>query len=83
MRARRRCDAYYVIASAALTHVHQSKGSPWVTQIKEYRVKIEKELADICEDILAVLDQHLIKSAESGESKVFYHKMCATCPSLR
>jgi len=43
--------------------------------IKSYREKIEKELAGICQDILAVLDNHLIKSAESGESKVFYHKM--------
>ncbi|GAA5879257.1 hypothetical protein JCM16303_003140 [Sporobolomyces ruberrimus] len=46
-----------------------------VTAIKAYREKIEKELANICEDILKVLDDHLIKSAESGESKVFYHKM--------
>lgn len=44
-------------------------------QIKSYREKIEAELAGICEDILAVLDNHLIKSAESSESKVFYHKM--------
>merc|ERR1712070_1043886 len=42
---------------------------------KEYRQKIEAELAKICNDILQVLDDHLIKSAESGESKVFYHKM--------
>ncbi|KAK4049772.1 hypothetical protein OIO90_005353 [Microbotryomycetes sp. JL221] len=52
-----------------------------VTAIKAYREKIEAELASICEDILKVLDDHLIKSAESGESKaslirlVFYHKM--------
>ncbi|POY70821.1 hypothetical protein BMF94_6234 [Rhodotorula taiwanensis] len=45
------------------------------TAIKAYREKIEKELAGICEDILSVLEQHLIPSAESGESKVFYHKM--------
>jgi 14-3-3 protein epsilon len=29
----------------------------------------------MCEDILDVLDKHLIPSAASGESKVFYHKM--------
>ena len=46
-----------------------------VTLIKEYRQKIEAELAGICEDILAVLDKHLIPSAKNGESKVFYHKM--------
>jgi 14-3-3 protein epsilon len=54
----------------------ESKGnSSQVGLIKEYRTKIEKELADICKDILNVLDQHLIVSAKTGESKVFYHKM--------
>ncbi|RCI15140.1 hypothetical protein L249_6967 [Ophiocordyceps polyrhachis-furcata BCC 54312] len=54
----------------------ESKGnSSQVTLIKEYRQKIEAELAKICDDILDVLDQHLIPSASTGESKVFYHKM--------
>jgi 14-3-3 protein epsilon len=54
----------------------ESKGNePQVALIKEYRQKIEKELAGICEDILDTLDKNLIPSAESGESKVFYHKM--------
>ena len=54
----------------------ESKGSEQhVSLIKEYRQKIEAELAKICEDILEVLDKHLIPSAQSGESKVFYHKM--------
>ena len=43
--------------------------------IKQYRVQIEKELRDICHDILDVLDKHLINAASSGESKVFYYKM--------
>ncbi|OIW34955.1 TH14-3-3 protein [Coniochaeta ligniaria NRRL 30616] len=54
----------------------ESKGnSTQVGLIKEYRQKIEGELAKICEDILSVLDAHLIPSAKTGESKVFYHKM--------
>lgn len=54
----------------------ESKGnSTQVGLIKEYRQKIEGELAKICEDILSVLDKHLIPSAKTGESKVFYHKM--------
>ncbi|KAL8797015.1 MAG: hypothetical protein Q9195_000786 [Heterodermia aff. obscurata] len=54
----------------------ESKGNEsQVGLIKEYRQKIEAELAKICEDILEVLDNHLIQSAQSGESKVFYHKM--------
>jgi len=54
----------------------ESKGNETqVTLIKEYRQKIEQELAKICEDILEVLEKHLIPCAQSGESKVFYHKM--------
>jgi 14-3-3 protein epsilon len=54
----------------------ESKGNEaQVALIKEYRQKIEAELAKICEDILEVLDKHLIPSAQTGESKVFYHKM--------
>ncbi|KAL8624708.1 hypothetical protein ACOMHN_038254 [Nucella lapillus] len=42
---------------------------------KNYREKIEKELKGICNDILDILDKHLIVSATVGESKVFYYKM--------
>ena len=60
----------------------ESKGNEsQVGLIKEYRQKIEAELAKICEDILEVLDKHLIPSAQSGESKVFYHKMYVTTNS--
>jgi len=37
--------------------------------------QVEKELKDICSDILSVLEKHLIPSATTGESKVFYYKM--------
>jgi 14-3-3 protein epsilon len=43
--------------------------------IRSYCQKVEKELAAICNDVLRVLNDHLIKSAESNESKVFYNKM--------
>jgi len=46
-----------------------------VEKIRAYRANIEKELQTICQDILKVLDDHLIPHAESGESKVFYYKM--------
>ena len=41
----------------------------------KYREKIEKEIHEISAGILELLDQHLIPSAESDESKVFFHKM--------
>jgi len=46
-----------------------------VAIIRGYCAKVEKELGDICNDVLRVLNNHLIKSAESNESKVFYNKM--------
>ena len=42
---------------------------------KEYRERIEKELNDICQDVLGLLDKHLIAKASNAESKVFYLKM--------
>jgi len=43
--------------------------------IRTYRDQVEKELREICQDILNVLDKHLIPSSTTGESKVFYYKM--------
>lgn len=42
---------------------------------KEYRQKVEKELTEICNDVLDLLDKHLIDKAGNTESKVFYLKM--------
>jgi 14-3-3 protein beta/theta/zeta len=42
---------------------------------REYREKIEKELRDICQDVLQLLDKFLIPKASNPESKVFYLKM--------
>lgn len=42
---------------------------------KEYREKVEKELRDICYDVLGLLDKYLIPKASNPESKVFYLKM--------
>ncbi|KAI8603259.1 14-3-3 1 protein [Dissophora ornata] len=61
---------------SSIEQKEESKGSEaHVSMIKTYRTKIEDELAEICQDILKVLEEHLIPNAELGESKVFYHKM--------
>ncbi|XP_047950170.1 14-3-3 protein 9 [Salvia hispanica] len=44
-------------------------------RIKEYRQKVESELTNICNDIMIVIDEHLIPSCIAGESTVFYYKM--------
>eukprot|EP00955_Chlamydomonas_euryale_P048241 353919-Chlamydomonas_euryale.AAC.5 len=38
-------------------------------------VQVENELSDICASILSLLDEHLVPTASTGESKVFYLKM--------
>ncbi|KAG0235255.1 14-3-3 protein [Actinomortierella wolfii] len=61
---------------SSIEQKEESKGSQsHVEMIKSYRDKIETELTKICEDILEVLEKHLIPKASVGESKVFYHKM--------
>jgi 14-3-3 protein epsilon len=64
---------------SSIEQKEESKGSDkHVGTIRDYRQKIETELEKVCQDVLDVLDQSLIPKAESGESKVFYHKMYVT-----
>jgi len=61
---------------SSIEQKEESKGnSQHVVRIQDHRQKVEKELKDICDDILNILDRHLILHATSGESKVFYYKM--------
>jgi len=54
----------------------KTEGSEKKQQLaKEYREKVEKELRDICNDVLSLLDKFLIAKASNAESKVFYLKM--------
>jgi 14-3-3 protein epsilon len=63
---------------SSIEQKEESKGSEkHVGTIRDYRQKIETELEKVCQDVLNVLDESLIPKAESGESKVFYHKMYA------
>eukprot|EP00871_Galdieria_phlegrea_P002641 jgi/Galph1/3378/GphlegSOOS_G2038.1 len=61
---------------SSIEQKEESKGNQTHVLInKEYRKKIEDELSSICRDILSLLENNLIPSAKSGESKVFYYKM--------
>ncbi|XP_021763533.1 14-3-3-like protein [Chenopodium quinoa] len=61
---------------SSIEQKEESRGNEdHVTNIKEYRGKIETELSKICDGILNLLESHLIPSASSAESKVFYQKM--------
>ncbi|GJD07131.1 14-3-3-like protein GF14 psi [Galdieria sulphuraria] len=61
---------------SSIEQKEESKGNQTHVLInREYRKKIENELSSICRDILSILENNLIPSAKSGESKVFYFKM--------
>ena len=42
---------------------------------KKCKVQIEKELNEVCEQIISLLKDTLIPNADGSESKVFFHKM--------
>ena len=42
-----------------------------------YKQQIEKELTEICEDLLALIKNHLIANSTSDEARVFFLKMKA------
>uniref|UniRef100_A0ABK0LC10 Tyrosine 3-monooxygenase/tryptophan 5-monooxygenase activation protein, gamma n=1 Tax=Rattus norvegicus TaxID=10116 RepID=A0ABK0LC10_RAT len=48
-----------------------------IEMVRAYREKIEKELEAVCQDVLSLLDNYLIKNCSETqyESKVFYLKM--------
>ncbi|NP_001275262.1 14-3-3-like protein [Solanum tuberosum] len=61
---------------SSIEQKEESRGNEdHVSSIKEYRVKIEAELSKICDGILSLLESHLVPSASTAESKVFYLKM--------
>jgi len=67
--------AWRIISSIEEKEVERNENENKVSKVKDYREKIEGELTEICNDILGVLDEHLVPSATSSESKVFYLKM--------
>lgn len=61
---------------SSIEQKEESKGNEdHVSKIRRYRSVVETELSDICKSILDLLDKHLIPTASTGESKVFYLKM--------
>ena len=58
----------------------EEKNPEKLQMIKAYREAVEKEIADICNDILNVIDNFLLKhldesTSDADEAKVFYLKM--------
>lgn len=58
-----------------ISSIEQKEEGSNESQVRTYRIQIEKELKEICADILNLIDKHLTPHASTGESKVFYYKM--------
>ncbi|KAL2900240.1 14-3-3-like protein GF14 iota [Bienertia sinuspersici] len=67
--------AYWRITSS-IEQKEESKGNDNnVKLIKSYRKKVEDELSKICQDILTIIDSHLVPHSGSDEAIAFYYKM--------
>eukprot|EP01098_Paradermamoeba_levis_P008493 TRINITY_DN3519_c0_g1_i1.p1 TRINITY_DN3519_c0_g1~~TRINITY_DN3519_c0_g1_i1.p1 ORF type:complete len:162 (+),score=29.79 TRINITY_DN3519_c0_g1_i1:114-599(+) len=43
--------------------------------LKDYRLKIEKEVHNVCSEVFNLLDEYLIPPCKTPESKIFYYQM--------
>jgi 14-3-3 protein epsilon len=67
--------SWLVLTSIQQREEQKSSDSPRLPLIKKYRFQVEKELAKICNDVVDILDKHLIPKATVAEAKVFFYKM--------
>ncbi|XP_058088004.1 14-3-3-like protein D [Magnolia sinica] len=67
--------AAWRIVSSIEQKEESRKNDDHVSLVKDYRSHVESELSNVCAGILKILQSHLVPSAASSESKVFYLKM--------
>jgi len=53
----------------------EADGSDKIGIVKDYKIKIEDELTEICNDILSTVEFNLIPQSTNAEASVFYYKM--------
>lgn len=67
--------AWRVLNSIEQKESKKEKGKENVEKVRLYKSQIEDELLQLCRDILALLQGHLIPNTSDSEAKVFYYKM--------
>jgi len=61
---------------SSIVQKEESKGNEEnVKKLKNYRNKVEDELAKICNDILSVINKQLIPSSTTVDSSVLFYNM--------
>ncbi|KAF9009103.1 14-3-3 protein [Cyathus striatus] len=70
-------NGWRVIDSVEKLQIARSStsGSGQLSLIRRQRDRVEKELTDVCKDIVFLLDKQLLPAARPGEEAVFYSKM--------
>ena len=58
-----------------ISSIEQKGDADKLHLIQNYKIKIERELEEICSDILEIIKNELIPNSDSEEGKVFYYKM--------
>jgi len=53
----------------------ETDGSDKIGIVKDYKIKIEDESTEICNDILNIVEHSLIPQSSNAEASVFYYKM--------
>ncbi|KAG5228567.1 hypothetical protein OIU76_018006 [Salix suchowensis] len=65
---------------SSMEEKEQAKGKEFnARRIAEYRRKVESELTILCNEIILLIDDHLLPSTSQCESRVFYHRMKGDC----
>lgn len=59
----------------AVEQKEESKQSKNLKHLKLYKKKIENELNQFCNDILKLIEEKILPSCQTSESKVFFLKM--------
>ncbi|KAL7700300.1 14-3-3 protein [Lotmaria passim] len=60
---------------SSMAHKEDNHKGKTASLFNGFQQQVEKELAEICSDILELLDKYLIPAADNDESKVYYYKL--------
>jgi len=67
--------AWRIISSLHDKEKHKDQNSWKLTQMNELRESIEKQLHNVCGEILSLIDNHLLPAVTNTQAKVFWNKM--------
>ena len=68
--------AWRVLSNLESKELHRGSDAEKISKIKEYRQRVEEELDSVCDEIIKIIEDHLLQANNQEEAAVFYHKMC-------